>query len=484
MKSVLARLSSNRLILLSLVALLARAITFGNPIVNVDEEFYYAVGHAMAHGALPYVDIWDRKPLGLFLLYLPAGLFDPPVGIYVYQALAFAAVVATAAIIARIADRAGWQRGATIAAALYILWLDLADGQGGQAPVFYNFFMAGAVWLIVAATGSDTVRRRRSSVAAMGLVGCALQIKYSVVFEGLAFGLWLLWNEWRRQRSIAALLVYAVTLSGAALLPTAIVAGCYWIAGHGDAFLYANFLSIIARRSDPIVESLGNLLVGAAILAPLLLLAIIGPGSASTDSNTKRTIMFLRLWLAAAIFGFLIFGSWFNHYTLPVMLPAATCAAGFLGARRHGHTVGWALLVLIFLAGQFVMHTERRTRGSRAEFAALVQAVGPGPGTLYIYQGSVMLYPMTGRPALTRYIFPTHLMLAREQGAVGTDQAAEIERIFDRHPQIVVLQSPEGGEDLAKRAIATRHIASDGYHRYARLPLGNKVFDLFRRAGD
>ncbi|KQS01556.1 hypothetical protein ASG11_18070 [Sphingomonas sp. Leaf357] len=484
MKSAFARLSTNRLFLLSLVAVLARAITFGNPIVNVDEEFYYSVGHAMAHGALPYVDIWDRKPFGLFLLYLPPGMFDPPVGIYVYQALAFAAVVGTAAIIARIADRVGWQRGATIAAALYILWLDLADGQGGQAPVFYNLFMAGAAWLIVVSTDCDTMRRRRLNMIAMGLVGCALQIKYSVVFEGLAFGLWPLWDEWRRRRSIAALVPYAIALVGAALLPTAIIAGGYWIAGHADAFLYANFLSIIARRSDPITESLGNLLVGAAILAPLLLLATVGPGSAPMDGRAKHGIGFLRLWLMASVFGFLIFGSWFNHYTLPVMLPAAACAAGFLASRRYGRATGWSLLALIFLAGQFVMHGERRTRGSRAEFAALVRAIGPGPGALYVYQGSAMLYPMTGRPALTRYIFPTHLMLLREHGAVGTDQAAEIDRIFDRHPAIVVLQSPEDGEDVTKRAIATRRLVSDGYRRYARLPLGNKVFDLCRRSGD
>ena len=64
---------------------------------------------------------------------------------------------------------------------------------------------------------------------------------------------------------------------------------------------------------------------------------------------------------------------------------------------------------------------------------------------------------------------------------VSVEQAAEIDRIFDRRPEIVVLQSSEDGEDPAKRALAIRRLRIDGYRRYARLPLGNKLFDLFRR---
>lgn len=475
MTALLARLSRARLLPLTIFALFVRAVTFGNPIVNVDEEFYYAVGHFMAHGAVPYIDIWDRKPLGLFLLYLPAGLFAPPVGIYVYQTFALAAVVATGLIVARIADRAGWRRGALLAAMLYIACLDLADGQGGQAPVFYNLLSAAAALLIVTDRTAPPHRQRRSGIAAMALIGLALQIKYSVVFEGMAFGLWLVWQDWRGHRSLSATISYAARLCAIALLPTIIVVTAYWLGGHGYDFVYANVLSIMARRPDPIAESLGNLAVAAGLLAPLTILAIVG--------THRNRAPFITYWLVASVAGFLIFGSWFNHYTLPVMLPAAIAAAAFIADRRFGRVIGVTLLVLIVAVGQYILQAERRTRGTPAQFATLARAIGTGPGALYVYQGSVMLYPVTGRPALTRYLFPTHLMLLREQGAVGVDQAAEINRIFDRRPEIVVLQSPEDGEDLGKRTLAQRRIAADGYHRYARIPLGNKLFDLFR-AGD
>jgi hypothetical protein len=46
-----------------------RSPAYGDPDVNLDEEFYLVVADRMMHGAIPCVDIWDRKPIGLFLIY-------------------------------------------------------------------------------------------------------------------------------------------------------------------------------------------------------------------------------------------------------------------------------------------------------------------------------------------------------------------------------------------------------------------------------
>ena len=204
-----------RLPLLILVAIAARALTFGNPVVHVDEEFYYFTGTALWHGLLPFVDVWDRKPVGLFLLYaVPAGL-GFPAGIWAYQAMALASLIATAALVARLATRAGFAAGATASALAYVLWFDLLGGQGGQSPVFYNLLMIGAALLALRGT-------QRAGLAAMALVGVALQIKYSVVFEGLFLGLWLLADDWRARKSPGDLIGYGIALVALAMLPTAL----------------------------------------------------------------------------------------------------------------------------------------------------------------------------------------------------------------------------------------------------------------------
>jgi len=52
-----------------LIAIALRWSYFGHPAADYDEQIYQLIGEKMLQGALPYVDIWDRKPVGLFLLY-------------------------------------------------------------------------------------------------------------------------------------------------------------------------------------------------------------------------------------------------------------------------------------------------------------------------------------------------------------------------------------------------------------------------------
>ena len=462
-------------LVLVLVALAARAITIGNPIVHADEEFYFSTAHAMWRGALPYVDIWDRKPVGLFLLYLPAAALPWPLGIYAYQAMAFAFVVATAALIVRLARRAGWSRGATLAGIAYILWIDLAEGQGGQAPVFYNLLVIAAAAL---ATGRDGIAagRARSMVPAMLLVGLALQVKYSVVFEGAFFGLWAMMQRWRADPRAVPVLRYGVLLGFVALVPTLAVAGWYARAGQFDAFAFANFRSILLRHPDGAAEQAGNFIGAAAILSPLIALAIIGVRTA----GRSPTRSFLFGWALAAVIGLIAFGTWFDHYTLPAMVPLAICAAGPMG--DHPRIARWAvpMLVVVAIGGQALLVAKRMGRGTPAQFAAVADAVGRGPGCLWVQSGSTMLYARTDRCRPTRYVFPSHLGRVRETGAIGVDQMAEVWRILAAAPAVIVLRPPYHGERADIRALVDRRIAV-AYRLRAQLPLGNQHVRVFVR---
>lgn len=462
-------------ILLALT-LAARLFTLGNPIVFVDEEFYLSAAQAICRGALPYVDIWDRKPVGLFLLYLPAGCAPLPLGIWVYQGMATVAVVATALLIVRLARHAGWQAGGVPAAALYTLWLNFADGQGGQAPVFYNPVMAGAALLTLGASSGNAARRRAAGLAAILLVGLAMQIKYAAVFEGVWFGLWLLWTE-RRAAGWAAAFGHGLALVATALLPTVAAAAVYAALGQLPAFLYANFASILDRSPDPLSEQVDNLTTAAAILLPLLAIAGSGLLGRGEPSPERR---FLRGWAVAAIGGFAIFGSWFNHYTLPVLLPLAVCAAGSIAARRWSRRTLAIVLGVAFVAGQGVLLSERHIRGTPAQFRRIVTAIGRGSGALYVYSGSSLYYSYSGRPAPTRYLFPSHLQTARENGAVGVSQREETARILYRRPAVVVVQSLDGGERTDLHGAVVGWLDTHGYRIVARLPLGNKHVDVWR----
>ncbi len=472
-RALVDALRSSYVLPLLLVALFARLPTFGNPILHVDEEFYFTVARAMLGGALPYVGVWDRKPIGLFLLYLPAAWAGPVAGLYVYQAMALAAATATASVIARLAQRAGWRQGSFAAGALYLLWLNFADGQGGQAPVFYNLFVALAV-SVSGPDGNGGLRahdRYRSGGIAMALIGLALQVKYSCVFEGVFIGCWLVLREWRRSGSLRTTALYGVALVGVALLPTALVAAYYWHVGAEQAFVFANFTSIFRRGSSPLWETVGNFLTVTVLLAPLVAMGIAGLRTGAATPVARQWRMLLGGWLAAALAGLVLFGTWFDHYALPAMVPAVCCAAGFLGDTRRGRKVVVPLLLGSALVAQGVTVLNRRVRGTPAEFHALTAAIGTGPGCLYVYTPQPMLYAATGRCTLTPYLFPDHLSRGREAGAIGVDQASAVRGIFARRPAAVVFGSYRG-ERADIHALVAGLLMRGRYRRTALAPIG------------
>jgi hypothetical protein len=468
-------------------AIAVRAIAFGNPVVHVDEEFYFLTAQRMLEGALPFVDIWDRKPIGLFLIYLPAAALGVPLGIWAYQIMALASVVATALLIIRLAERTGWGKGGLAAALLYIFMVNFGDGQSGQAPIFYNLLTASAMLLAVpcAASAACGRLRRARAVAAMALIGLALQVKYSVLFEGMFLGLWLLWREHRLGRAPGRIALFGAELVVVAMVPTFLAWGAYAALGHGDAWFYANFGSILDRNSDPAPELVRAFLKIALMLAPLLIVSGLSHRVPAQEESERPIRALMFGWLIASVFGLIVFGTWFNHYALPVMLPACLCCAGFLGSRPTGSRVVAPLLLLVAgVGGEYTVWSAKWHRGDARQLDTLVQAIGHGPGCLYVYSSNSSLYSQTGRCTATAWVYPSHLSRERENGAIGTDQIAEIGRIFQKRPEIVVMRRIYRGERAASRAFTVAQLRQRGYARRGSYPLGDTWVDVYAAPTD
>ncbi|MDP5280967.1 hypothetical protein Q9Q95_18730 [Sphingomonas sp. DG1-23] len=472
--------------ILLVAAIAVRAVAFGNPVVHVDEEFYFLTAQRMLEGALPYVDIWDRKPIGLFLIYLPAAAFGPVIGLWAYQTMALASVVVTALLIARLAERGGWGKGGLVAGLLYLFMLGFGDGQSGQAPVFYNLLTAAAMILAVpcGASAANTRLRRARAIGAMALIGVALQVKYSVLFEGMFLGLWLLWREHRLGRAKVRIGWFGVELIAVAMVPTFLAWGVYAAIGHGYAWFYANLGSILDRNSDPALELLGNFLKVALILAPLLVVSGLSRHVPTSDEGERPIRALYFGWLIASVFGLIVFGTWFNHYALPVMLPACLCCAGYLGSVAAGRRIVAPLLLLVAgVGGEITVWSAKWHRGDAEQLETLAEAIGRGPGCLYVYSGNSSLYSHTGRCALSPWVYPSHLTRERENGAVGVDQLTEIGRIFDQRPEIVVMGPAFSGERMESRRLVADRLTAGGYASRGRYPLGKTLLEVYAAPG-
>ncbi len=498
---ILALARRYRIAALLLVALAAafatRAWFFGDPVIQIDEEFYLMTGDRMLHGAVPYVDIWDRKPVGIFLLYAGIRLLGGE-GIYQYQVVATLFAAATAYLISLMALRFSNGRGAALAGAAYLLWLLLFDGAGGQTPVFYNLFVAAAGALVMHAVVEETEHRRvfDFGTGAMLLIGIALQVKYSALFEGIFFGLALMWKARRTGASYAAIAGYALTWVGLALLPTIAAIAWYARIGHLDSFLYANFESIFQRGKWPardLVERIGSI-VGLSL--PLLLCAYVewrspDRGRARDLSDPRR---FALGWLAASIVGLLLFGTYFTHYFLPVLAPLTLCCAALLGDRRAGVGISTAsgerrISLAMFLAvtglalGALIIPKRLKNRGHEPEVRAVASVIKANlHGCMLVFDGEPILYLLTQACLPTSRVFPNHLNDGVEANAVGLDPKAEVRRIMlSGRPDIVVgSDRPDPGYNAGSLAIVRSALAAN-YRPIFKIKIGSRERIVYKR---
>jgi hypothetical protein len=473
------------LLVLTMLAVAVRWQTFGNPVIGFDEQFYLLVGDRMRAGVLPFVDIFDRKPVGLFLIYALGSMLGPDAFLG-YKLLALGAVVATAFMIHRLARRSAGSAGALIGASLYILWLNFMEGEGGQAPVFYNAVMIGAAMLV------ERVMSRRASPgwtggAAMLLVGVALQIKYSVVVEGIWFGCALMLAAWRAGVGTGRLAALVLAWIACALLPTALAWASYAALGHGDAFVFANFLSVLGQgRGGGGVQVEGALAI-AGIVAPLAIGLLLGWRGRSRGL-AGDPIRFRLGWLVASVAGIVLYWRFASpHYAMPLLVPLCVLIAPVIDAGRGRRYAGIGLVLLALVGGQAVLAITTRGKGGADAAQAVARAAHAERGCIYVYDGYPALYMLTGSCLPTRWVFPGHLSLREEARAtaLGIDPLVEIARIMATRPVAIVDDFPRfSGGNPAAHAILQRTLDRD-YTLAACIPTGaDRVRLVYRRRSE
>lgn len=451
---------------------------FGDPIIHVDEEFYFLTGGRMLHGVLPYVGIWDRKPIGLFLIYA----FAHAIGrgnVIAYQLLATASAAATALVVRTLALSVSTPRASWIAAAAYLLYLPVFNGSGGQSPVFYNLQMASAAMLLVTLTKGSSKPVRWRGGAAMLLVGLAIQIKYTAIFEGMFFGLWLLWRNWQQDRRLHVLALNGVFWAALALLPTIAAFAWYAALGHAGEFVQANFLSVMSRH-EAIGPSLQRLFWAIIDLSPL----IVAVGLARRQLRQSPQGRLLIGWSSVAVAAYLAFGNYYDHYALPLLPPlCAAGAAGLTGAKARKYLAP-VLITASFCIGSFTEYRHWRELGSEPDVERLTEVIRPHlHGCMFMFEGHAILYDRLNACFVTRYVFPYHLSTSKEANALGVDVLAELARIRAAHPSVVVIADrPRQQSNEAARNFMLATLRQD-YRFVAAVPAGRQLWLVYAWQG-
>lgn len=410
---------------------------FGNALAGSDEQFYLLVGDRMWHGELPYLDIWDRKPFGLFLLFAGIRLL-PGDGVIAAQVVATLCAAATAWVAALIVrPRIGWAP-ATMAAVFYIAAVNELWGETTQTPVFYNLPIAVAALLTLRAA-RDPLGRQRAATQAMLLCGIAIQIKTSAVFQGGFFGLWLLATTWREARNWRPVLAAAGRYALAGAAPTLVVMALYAALGEFPAWWQANVLSVIAKGMPTDRTATDSFAESLVLFMPVATLMFVGLWAQTKhlEVYTART-GFYADWIAVGVADFLALGGYYPHYALPLLLACTPLVAHAFAIRRVGPVL-FGLSMLWPLPHAAWLNV--RTNALERSYAAKVVAAMPAEvrdRCLFIYEGPVAYYRLTNACRITRFTFSAHISSRREGPSLGVDPAVALDEALDRQPEVVM----------------------------------------------
>ena len=418
-----------------ILALISRISVFGDSNYFNDEYFYWQVGLRMHDGALPYVDVWDRKGPGLFLTYWLPGFFSRSV--YAYQTAALLAAAAIAYLAGCIAAHFTNRVGAMLGGSLYLVLLVFFGGGGGQSPVFYNLPMALAALLVVNALP----RLRQGSVpaslfAAMAAAGFAITFKQTAICEAAFLGIYVIWQLGRAKVPAIRLagITLALILAGAA--PMAMFAACYALAGHLPEFWHAMVTANLAKAYNPAGDMWLRIGTLTMLLSPAWLPALAGLLIRDTSPDGPRA--FLAGWLIAGVAGVALVPNFYEHYLLPLCLPVSVAAARALGFRKIGPLYGYAAVLFILLLGPGFDFTNRQaSREAMAMAVADIRASAAHP-RLLVYEGPVDLYRQIGTYPPNPLYYPLHLYFPAEHNVSHVTTAEAMRAIIAWRPTAVV----------------------------------------------
>ncbi len=425
------------LLFITACSLLIRIWWMNNPVVDHDEQFYSYVATAMLGGQVPYVDIWDRKPIGLFLLFEGAhALLGRGAAAYLVMANLFAC--AGAWLVYRLAALLADRRTGWVAALLYLLAMTVFGCRGAQSELLFTPLCLGMMYLVLAAPGS-----LRAALFAMLLGGLALQIKYTAAPFCAVFAAFVLIEDYRRDRALLSLLGRACLYALVGLAPTLVIAAWYAAAGHFDDFWYANFISIFERKT-----SVGRFHPKTlTVISPFLLMIGAGVWARFRLGQTyPRRACALVVVMTGGALASIYFPSNVLAYYYAFLAPfAVLLAVPFYDLRQRAGWFGAGLLVAaLVVVGNFPANIAGG-RADVAQFRALVSRINAGGGqrSLYVFSGPTATYTATGTRPKTKYPFPFHSAEYFEHGALGRPQEQIVSEFLARRPMFVLTRSDD-----------------------------------------
>lgn len=171
----------NCLVLLFLLffALFLRYPSFGYTAIDWDEITYSLIGEGWLQGKLPYRDLWDIKPIGIYIIYaIIHGLLG--FSIFAIRVSTLIVVVSSAYVIWLVLRKSNRSFAFSAGLAFLILFSYFLNGLSGNTELFYLCLEIIGVWFLF-------YGKKQYRFVSPLVLGFAFIIKYNTAFDILGF---------------------------------------------------------------------------------------------------------------------------------------------------------------------------------------------------------------------------------------------------------------------------------------------------------
>jgi hypothetical protein len=299
-----------------------------------DQGVFTDVAQVLLRGGVPYRDVWDIKPPGIYALYTAiVGLFGPR--IVAIRAVDLALQAATAAALYML-GRTLLGSGPAALGALWYAALYLRCGYWGmaQAEGFANLptLLALLLWL-----AGWRARRPTWMLSAGILAGSAALLKFPAVLPCAAAPAFAALCELRGKRRFRPLLAGVLLMAAGAALPVLVTILLMRMTGAWDAYLdiqrgfVAPYTHIAYGRATWWTRGWSDTWGFAKASAVPCVLAAVGALTVARAAGpAERSVLFW--WLAAAWVAVWSQGKFFQYHWIPVLMPLGMLAGAGLWA--------------------------------------------------------------------------------------------------------------------------------------------------------
>ncbi len=431
------------LILLIFLSFFMRFLSFHYSVIDVDESTYLIIGKEIFKGNLLYVDYYDTKPAGIFLLF---GFLEyiSGNGLLLSRIVAALLVAFTGYFLYLLKYR--FTKNHLISALSGLIYVALVSsyrfGFAANTEVFFNFFIVLSLYLLF------NSRRWHTFLVTGIIAGMGFIIKYVVLFDMLAFWTFMLvFGLKKKELQWIAYLGNGLLFILGLIIPLGLVALYYYSVGFLPEFTDSSVFFLQNYQSTYTTRDFILFILDIHIkFLPVVLMLYLCIYHKIKRINTEAQELFPIIWFFAGVLSVVLLRKPHLHYIIQLFLPVSFILPDFFKLKNSLNRmimkhrlaiISYTSLLLLLINIINQSHYLVKPDYPRIIANKLKNNISANE-TIYVSNYKHIIYYFLDLSPPGKYVHPSLLINGYHIKSIGVKPSLEIKKIMAKKPAYII----------------------------------------------